>query len=366
MSASNCRNPAPIHVVEPTLEDYAGHCYELTRSLCEAATGRSVTVWGGKGAAQLSFGPEVTLRLYFLRRLRTPQLLWLFLRLLRNDDPVVLTTARRADLVLANLAACGKLRQGKLFLYFHWFRETPNRLAFLRRMARVQPGISILATTDLVAEVFRRAGFVHVVTLPYPLTAQPARAGRGEPRFRHLLYAGAARQEKGFGKIVDLVERLRETGEDLPVTVQVSAEHYGKYEDKTIADIKRLERSGYAALTLIRETLQPDQYAALYQGAICIQPYEPQEFRDRVSGVTMDALAYGSPVIVPANTWMARIVEPYSAGIAVKSLDAGSIFDAVRSLIGDYARFSRNAIQGGNALRARSWKPLLDLIDANA
>ncbi len=354
-----------VHIIEPTLEDYAGHCYDLVRSLCESAIDRAVTVWGGKPATQLSFDPRVSLRPYFFRRWRAPQLFWLFRRLLRGDEPLVLTTARRTDLTLASLAARGRLRPGKLFLYFHWYRESPKRVSFLRRMAIAQPGITILATTELVADTFRRAGFPRVALLPYPLTA---RATLNEPSasgFRHLLYAGAARQEKGFSKIVDLVERLQAEGADLPVAVQVSGEHYGKYESRTLADIGRLEQSGYRSLSLIRDTLGPGQYAEIFRGAICIQPYDPNEFRDRVSGVTLDALAYGSPVIVPANTWMAKIMEPQSAGIAVSDLDPGSILQAVRAILKDYDRYQGSALAAGVALRTRSWKPLLELIDGS-
>jgi glycosyltransferase involved in cell wall biosynthesis len=352
-----------IHVVEPTLEDYAGHCYDLVRSLCEGAAGKAVTVWSGKRATQLEFDPDVSLRPYFSRRWRIPQLFWLFRRLLVGNAPVVLTTARRVDLTLASLAARGPLPPGRLYLYFHWYRESPRRVSFLRKMAQSQPGITILATTEPVADTFRRAGFRRVVWLPYPLTARTAASIPAVGRFRHLLYAGAARQEKGFGKIVDLVERLHAERANLPVTVQASAEHYGKYEDRTLADIKRLEQTGYQALTVLRQTLRPQDYADMFRGAICIQPYEPAEFRDRVSGVTLDALAYGSPVIVPANTWMAKVIQPHDAGVAVPELDAGSILAAAQRILADYDRYRRNALAGAVELRKRSWNPLLELID---
>jgi glycosyltransferase involved in cell wall biosynthesis len=352
-----------IHVVEPTLEDYAGHCYDLVRSLCDGAAGRAVTVWSGKRAARLDFDPRVSLQPCFSRRWRIPQLFWLFRRLLAGDEPVVLTTARRVDLTLAGLAARGPLPPGRLYLYFHWYRESPRRVSFLRKMAATQPGITILATTERVADTFRRAGFRRVVWLPYPLTARPPANIPAAQGFRHLLYAGAARQEKGFGRIVDLVERLHAERENLPVTVQASAEHYGKYEDRTRADIRCLERTGYGALTVLRETLRPADYADMFRGAICIQPYDPGEFRDRVSGVTLDALAYGSPVIVPANTWMARVIEPHDAGMAVPALDAGSMLAAARRILTDYDRYHRNALAGGIEQRKRSWKPLLELID---
>jgi hypothetical protein len=62
---------------------------------------------------------------------------------------------------------------------------------------------------------------------------------------------------------------------------------------------------------------------------------------------------------------MAKISEPYSAGLSVQSLDADSLLKAARTILRDYARFTRNALECGKALRARSWKPLLELIEGS-
>ena len=52
-----------VHVVEPTLEDYAGHCYALVRSFCDAAGGRlNVKLWAGRNAANLGFPPQTAVR----------------------------------------------------------------------------------------------------------------------------------------------------------------------------------------------------------------------------------------------------------------------------------------------------------------
>jgi hypothetical protein len=77
---------------------------------------------------------------------------------------------------------------------------------------------------------------------------------------------------------------------DIAITVQITPDHYGKYDDATRADIARLETTSYAPLTLIRKNASPEEYAATFPGSICLQPYDAAEFRDRVSGVTLDAL----------------------------------------------------------------------------
>ena len=351
-----------VHVVEPTLEDYAGHCYALVRSFCDAAGGRlNVKLWAGGNAANLGFPLHVEVRPYFRRRLRLPQLLMLFRRLLRTgDEPVVVMTARRFDLTLARLAAGGALRPGRLFLYFHWFRQTPRRIAYLRRAAAAKLPVTILATTESATATFESAGFERVLDLPYPITA--VAADGADTGFRHLLYAGAARADKGFQYVVDLVELLHRRGMHVPVTVQASAEHYGKYDDATRADLARLERSGYASLRLVRETLAPVQYAELFRGAICLQPYDKDDFRDRVSGVTLDALSYGAPVIGPAGTWIARQFAGLPAGIALEDVGAESMLGAVQTVMASYDRYRASALAAGQRLVTRSWAPLLSLL----
>jgi glycosyltransferase involved in cell wall biosynthesis len=351
-----------LHVIEPTLQDYAGHCYGLVRSFCEAAPNLNVKLWGGRGSAALDFG-RVAAMPYFHRRLRLFQLGMLLRRLLQEPEPVLIMTARRSDLSLARLAARGVIPAGKLYLYFHWYRETPSRLEFLRRVARTQPNIAILATTPTVADVFTRAGFRQVILLPYPLTAQRPADCDTSASFTHLLYAGAARQDKGFTLVVDLIERLAAEQSDIPIKVQISADHYGKHDSVTRADIARLEQVNHSALTIVRETLDPAGYAALFRGGLCLQPYDAEAFRDRASGVTLDALAHGCPVIVPAQTWMANLMAPQQAGVELDSVNLESLSAAVKQIIGNYPAYQRNALAAGSLLRQRSWQPFLDLLN---
>ena len=349
---------ATIQVVEPTLESYSGHCHSLVSSFCRAAVNRQINLWTGKGAERIDFGPSVTVHPYFSRRFRLFQSLFLLRRLLREPFPVFIPTARRADLTLLNLAAGKQIARNRVFLYFHWVRETPDKVHSLRRIATRQPNLVILGTTASVVEVFRRCGFAHVSLLPYPPTQaqRPAAA----MSFRHVLYAGAARQDKGFRHVVDFVEFLARKKEKIPVTIQVSADHYGKYDAATRQDIIRLRSTAYAPLELAAETLSPERYAALFPGGICLQLYDRADFRDRVSGVTLDALAHGSPIVAMAGTWMAKLIEPFGAGVAIADPTPENLHRAVTKIIDDYAGFGEHAYQAGRAQAQKSWEVLLD------
>lgn len=347
----------PLQVIEPTLEDYSGHCHALVVSLVRATAGSPVDLWSGEGSGAMAFGPEVTIHPLFRRRRRPLQMLRLLHRLLRRSGRIVVTTARTRDLALLALAAPGRIPPDRVFLYFHWVRETPAKLRFFRAIARRQPDIVILGTTESVVDVFRRCGFQHVALLPYP-APETMPSTEAQP-FRRLLYAGAARQDKGFGIVVDLVELLAARNEQVPITVQVTPDHYGKYDAATRADIARLEAVRYPPLALIRQTPTPAEYAANFPGSICLQPYDRAEFRDRVSGVTLDALAHGCPVITTAGTWNAAMIEPFGAGIALAGPDAESLRAAAATLRADYARFRDGAFAAARARGRESWAALL-------
>ena len=349
-----------IQVVEPTLEGYSGHCHSLVTSLCHALAGAPIDLWSATGSQGMDFASHVVNHPMFRRRIRLLQALLLYRRLLPSGAPVVVSTAHRSDRVLFDLAASGRIPPNRVFLYFHWLRESPAKLRSLRKLALCQPNIVILGTTASVVDLFKRCGFAQVFLLPYP---SPPASNSGDPvPFRQLLYAGAARPDKGFSLIVDLVELLAREGERIPIAVQVSADHYGKIDAQTRSDIARLQAAGYAALTLTPQTLTPQEYSALFPGSICLQPYDRSEFRDRVSGVTLDALAHACPIVATAGTWSAELMKPFGAGVELRTLSAASLLEAARHIEQDYATYQTAARVAGQARNRKSWASLLELL----
>ena len=346
-----------LQVIEPTLEDYSGHCHSLVASLVRASQGNAIELWKGEAAVPMTFGPQVTIHSHFRRRDRLSQMLRLLHRLLRARGPIVITTARTLDLALVALVAPGRVPADRVFLYFHWLRVTRFKRRLLRFIAARQPDLAVFCTTERLVDVFRESGFRDVAILSYPAPQTSQRAALVP--FRRVLYAGAARRDKGFGIVVDLVRLLASRNAEIPIAVQITPDHYGKYDAPTVEDIARLEAIRYAPLTLIRETPSPAEYASNFPGSICLQPYDPAEFRDRVSGVTLDALAHGCPIVATEGTWTASLIGPYGAGIAVANPDAESVHAAMLTLRDDYARYQQRALAAAHAREATAWEPLL-------
>jgi glycosyltransferase involved in cell wall biosynthesis len=356
-----------INIIEPTLSGEAGHCQSFVASLCRAgADGKfRFTVWGGKSASLPAVpGAEVTVKRHFHRKIRKVQELFLLRRLLRSGERVFISTAGRVDLVLMNLASSGSVPPQRVFCFFHWMKPSPKKLAYFAKIARLHPNLVVMGPTPSVVDVFRECGFKHCSVVPYPITPRESKDLPDEP-FRHLLFAGAARADKGFCHVVDLLATLEEKGLDLPLALQTSGDHYDKYDPETRKALERIPSINYPQLRITSETLSPDAYFAMFGGAICLQPYDTVAFADRISGITLDGLSMGAPVVTLAGTWMGRIVERFDAGIVLNSAEPELLLDASRRIWDDYARYQANARKAGRALQQEhSAGHLLQLLTA--
>lgn len=261
---------------------------------------------------------------------------------------------------MLQFAALGRIPSRKVFLYVHWFTASEKKLRQLRLLAAQQPNLVVFAPTESVVNLFREVGFSSVQLVPYPITALTASdEGQVEVAFRHLLFAGAAREDKGFGHVVDLVALLASRGVPVPVVLQTSAQHYDKYDDATRRNLQRLDQIKYVALQRHPETLKPSDYHALYQGAICLQFYSQQAFNDRISGVTLDALSMSCPVITLEGTWMARLITEFGAGVVLASPDPEGVLEAVNMIVARYDQYQAAALRAGQELQRRNSASLL-------
>jgi glycosyltransferase involved in cell wall biosynthesis len=341
-----------LNIVESTLSSDAGHCNSFINALFKASTGEiPFRLWVNRKAEVTFNFDHVEMRRYFYRRLRRLQSYFLYRGLLNTESKIFISTAGRTDLVLLDWAARGTIHPGKVYLYFHWFNPSAGKLRSLKKMAARQPNLVILGPTPTVVNVFKDAGFCDARVVPYPITPRKSIDLDKGDSFRYLLYAGAARQDKGFRQIVDLVDYLHQLKSNIPVTIQTSSEHFGKCDAETMADIERLKAIPYPYLTMRTEVLSDNEYEELFSGAIAIQLYSTTDFTDRVSGVTLDAFSGGCPVISTSGTWIARMVERFDAGLVNDNMTPDAVLKSVNAVISNYSRYNANANKAGQILQ---------------
>ena len=345
-------NDGMINIVEPTLMSEAGHCHSFVNALITASSGnKPIRLWVNRKAEVTINSAHVEMRRYFYRKLRRLQSYFLYRNLLKSKGRVFVSTAGRTDLLMLQWAARGVIPPGKVYLYFHWFNPSAGKLRSLKRLAIRQPNLMILGPTSSVVNVFKDTGFANARVVPYPITPRKSGEAVRQNDFRYLLYAGAARQDKGFGQIVDLVEYLHQQKSRIPIIIQTSAEHFGKYDAATLADIERLNSIPYAYIMLRTEVLSAAEYEELYAGAIAIQLYSTNDFSDRISGITLDAFSAGSPVISTSGTWIARMVERFEAGLVADNMSPQEVHKKATAIISNYAYYNANAVSAGQVLQ---------------
>jgi glycosyltransferase involved in cell wall biosynthesis len=342
-----------IHIIEPTLAGESGHCLSFVSSLFNADPNRTFRLWVDR-RARLSVPGNVTIAPYFYRKFRRIQAFFLYRRLLREPGILFISTAGRTDFMLLDWASRGDIQDDKVFLFVHWFRPTEQKKRILMKIASRHSEMRILVPTETLFDLFASYGFKNTALAPYPITPRnyegplpPARS------FSHLLFAGAARTDKGFTYIVDLVERMALDQRTIPMVIQTSPDHYGKYDEQTRADFERLQQANYPSLRTCPRVLDSGSYDELFQGAICLQLYSQQDFSDRISGVTLDALSAGCPVITLSGTWMARVVAEFNAGIVLDSPDTDQVLGAITALMGQFETYRQNAWKAGRELQLR-------------
>ena len=362
---------APVlHIIEPRLASEAGHCHQLVHSLAAAASECDITIWAGRDAADICANWQGPGRVvpWFDRRWRRLQSLWLLRRLLREPGRVLISTAGTADLQIAHWAAKGVIAPHKLFAFVHWLGRKAGKGRRLALIARRQPHIEILAPTTAVADFFAACGY-RSTAVPYPVdsaidaSALTSASAPSPASFTHILVAGAARMDKGFDHVAQFVFEMRRRGVVLPTVVQTSLEQRHRGDAVIEQHIERLRTARAPHVTLVDATPTRAQYLAQFAGAIALQPYSAHDFEDRVSGVTLDALSAGCPLVVTEGTWMARMVRRFDAGIVTADLSGAGLLDAVQAVHVDYARYAANALAASHSLaQEHSARRLLDIV----
>ncbi len=323
---------ATLRIVEPNLTGHAGHYGEFVRALASRVApdeGR-IEVDAGVGAESLT-DPRLP---HLILRESAPRGEWSVVRECVRDPnaPFLILTAQAKHAVMLQLARARGGTLEHVRLYFHW-RES----SLLKRMAALaSPAVRreclAVCPTPVTAAFLRRTGWSRVAEVPYPAIAPAHSFPATGPR--HLLMAGAARMNKGLRELAGACETWsRQSGAPLPVLVQATGKRSGRQGRLEAELLGRLAQRQFPWLTL--DASAPDRagYAQRFSGAIVLAPYDPMVFADNVSGVALDALLHGAPVVATAGTWAARVVERFGAGVVMEEWTAAALAEAVSQAV---------------------------------
>jgi hypothetical protein len=277
-----------------------------------------------------------------------------------SEDTVFVPTLTEFDLkwVVRFLGRRSDLRASPWHLQFHFnflegrepdFSAQADQLESMRthfaaQLAQV-PGhrLFFYTTTRQLSAQYERLEVGRFQPLPYPVTAahprqSDERVDRQTTGPLRLVCGGCIRPEKGYewldSTIADLWTDYLAT-ERLQLVIQTDVKEFplslpGQRRPQSVGRVEQIESTN-APVVLVHGPLAEDEYARFVQTAdIGLFLYDSKRYYTRCSGVLLEMLTAGVPVIVPGGCWLsAQIADVIYAHL-----------DEVLETVPNVARFS--------------------------
>uniref|UniRef100_A0A7V3J9H3 Glycosyltransferase family 1 protein n=1 Tax=candidate division CPR3 bacterium TaxID=2268181 RepID=A0A7V3J9H3_UNCC3 len=354
-----------VAIIEPNLVDYTGHSFSFVSELKQGfeELGDKVEVFMPKNSTAPLSGVKVLPRVNrsqasAIRNYSNIILdIFRFARVLRNIQ-------RRFDVLVFTSADDPRTIGGvsliwtkkPLIFYFHapelYFKPMGKSLKLLKISNELRRKPVSFITPATLEQKFTQDIFFKNIRFfpeaPYPLKTPPRLEKLQNCNDYYLGYLGDARKEKNFTSLIELIDAAPE---EIGFIVQCNPPGIGYYEPgikEGVEHIKGLQRD---RLFIFEEPLPQKEYRELLnKSSIVWCLYDESQYRDRVSGILLEAWSLGKPVITTSGTWMAKQVEKYGGGIVLDTLEVQDILKAIEEIRGNYARFSAEAENAGRIL----------------
>ena len=372
-------------VVEEALKDFVGHWYEYVRSVADLnrADGAEVSIVAHAAAtpallAELGAHPLFERTVWdgdyrrggwLERKLGLPRHNWLVFaamrRFVRDHGPFDCLFA--PTVVLHHifgwrlLFALERRRIGRMVLLvrnnvaeYRPGSPTPH-FGFSARLfgwglrslaGHIAAGKVVFATDSArLAEEYRQLCGIAPVVFPSPRVAAPVASSSARDPAVPLLFSclGPARFEKG----IDVLQAA------IAVYLADSTNPPARFAIQWPAPIEDGEGRPYppdavlaasGKVDFVTEPLTSEAYDALLAATGCmVLPYRRSSYFARISGVAVEAVTAGIPVIATADTWTSELVATDGAGIAVPDGDVPALAAALAEIARDYPRHHQAA-----------------------
>jgi glycosyltransferase involved in cell wall biosynthesis len=186
----------------------------------------------------------------------------------------------------------------------------------------------------------------HVGVLPTPHVATTLRRSRSGKRPITVAVLGNQRPEKGYQFMPEVARKLLQSNTDIKILC-----HNGN------PDAMRETQEDMHEIAAKDQRLVMDERMAggavwqqiLDSSDLIVLPYASPRFAISYSAIAVEAIANAIPLVVPASTSMARLVQEFGgAGTTFDCADAPSIADAVQRALERFDQLASMAYAGSD------------------
>jgi hypothetical protein len=222
-------------------------------------------------------------------------------------------------------------------------RATLFRFAAFRILERIAPRLHMITFDENSSAAFTALMGKPVGVLPTPRTATAARSRKGR-RPITVAVLGHQRPEKGYQVMPEVAQRLLQSESEIRVLCHNADPAGMKEVQQALRALSATEPR-----LILDERLAGDQVwrQLLDASDLIICPYMSSRFAISYSAVAVEAVANGIPLVVPAGTTMARLMQEFGgAGAAFARPEPASIVTATRRALERFDRLADLAAIG--------------------
>jgi hypothetical protein len=211
------------------------------------------------------------------------------------------------------------------------FRSTAKvwRWAIQRFRPLIADGrVRFVTDSERLADEYEQLTGIRFQVLPHPSLVGMTTAAtetdadqHGTSKWVKIFLPGPARHEKGVVRLLEAAKLLADVklekhieitlqwreAFDLPDGSHVGPDDVGKYESENIS------------FRIIREPLSSEAYLHELQNAdAIILPYRREVYYARISGVAVEAMMLGKPLLFTKNTWIDTVCQQFALGVGME------------------------------------------------
>ncbi|MDF1615253.1 FkbM family methyltransferase [Desulfurivibrio dismutans] len=242
----------------------------------------------------------------------------------------------------------------------------------MQRMLRSGQVVLTHSTTQ-IAEQYKRDWGVVIPVLPHPSTTFGDDKGRlvsllqgsgSSHKPVRILFPGGASRAKGFLLSVYAASELS-SNTDLEVILRAKLDMAREKpgNDHGAELINAFESVDKTAIQVLDQELSDDDFIRMMSGSdVVVLPYLPDAFERRTSGILIDSIILGKPVVVVKGTWLSDIVKDTGIGVSADAT-ALSVRQSVAEVVRRLGVFQTNVKRARERyLRENSWANLVETI----
>jgi len=225
----------------------------------------------------------------------------------------------------------------------------------LRNVEALERRLYLWAETPQLAVDYasRFAMTVRALPLPPPIDPLADFAVSSDPTVK-VLFLGAAREEKGFLQLPDLLERLYpvlgKTGK-IHFIIQCTPQIIG-YLPAIKAAINRIAQYPSDYVTLIEDFVERETYLKLLmESDVLLLLYNQKGYRIRGSGIAVEAISANKTILTTRNTFCSSLIT-HGGGASVDCVEEGAEF--LKLFVANKTRYRQLAEIQGKAYREKN------------